>query len=93
MTESENLSKWQDSGQPHIWVWQHIGAWSDEEYAELLATLRAGPSWPLNEVDIMRTLHEAAQTYHDLKRWHLLGNENKQQTTDVPASPDDEIWF
>ena len=91
MTEAGNLTRWQASGEPHRWVWQHLGAWCHAEFANLLDTLRAGPYWPLNEVDVVTTLEAAAQTYHHLERWHLLGDLG--QTDQPPASPDDEIWF
>jgi len=81
-----NLSRWQDSGQPHDWVWGRSGVWCHAEFASLLDTLCAGPYWPLNEVGVVTTLEAAAKTYCDLERWSLLG--------EPPAPPkDDDVWF
>lgn len=92
MTEADNLTRWQDSGEPHVWVWQCSGAWSNDEFVSLLAALRTSPYWPLNEADVLKTLEAARNTYCDLERWHLLGDQG--QTDQSPASPDDgEIWF
>ena len=86
MTEAGNLTRWQDSGQPHRWVWDSSGAWCHDEFVSLLDTLRAGPYWPLNEDDVLKTLEEARNTYCDLERWNLLG--------EPPAPPKDEdVWF
>jgi hypothetical protein len=94
MTELDNLTRWKDAGHPHIWVWAWAGAWTDDEYAGLLASLRIGPFWPLNEDDIMKTLEAAAKTYLDLKRWHLLGDDVQGRRSAPPASPEDEdVWF
>jgi hypothetical protein len=93
MTEAENLTRWKDSGEAHCWVWAYAGAWTDDEYAGLLATLRAGPYWPMNEDDIKKTLEAAAKTYLDLRRWHLLGDGEKGRIGDPPASPEDEEIF
>jgi hypothetical protein len=88
MTEGENLMRWKDSGHPHIWVL----AWTDDEYAGLLATLRAGPYWPLTDDDIAKTLDAAAKTLRDLQRWGLLIDKGLGRA--VPASPtDEEIFF
>lgn len=94
MTQAENLSRWQDSGEPHAWVWRCSGAWSDQEFAHLLATLRMGPYWPMNEAEILQTLEDAARTFRDLQRWHLLDGDVQQRTGDPPASTEGEdVWF
>jgi hypothetical protein len=94
MTQAENLMQWKDSGEPHRWVWACAGAWTDEEYAGLLATLRAGPYWPLNDAEILQTLEAAAKTFRDLQRWGLLGDEGQRREGVSPASPkDEEIFF
>jgi hypothetical protein len=93
MNEAENLSRWKDSGEPHVWVWACEGAWTDDEYAGLLATLRAGPYWPLNKDDIVKTLEAAVRTFRDLQRWGLLGDEGQRRAGDSPPSPDDEEIF
>ena len=86
MTETENLSRWQDSGEPHVWVWECSGAWCHDDFVSLLATVRAGPYWPLNEDDVLKTLEAARDTYCDLERWNLLGE---------PPAPakDDDVFF
>ena len=85
MTEKENLSSWQHSGQPHVWVWDRSGVWSDDEYARLIEHLRESLFWPMTEDDIKKTLEAAATIYRDLERWHLLG--------EAPAPPKDEDIF
>ncbi len=86
MSEAENLSRWQDSGEPYRWVWKCSGAWCHEEFVRLLATLRTSPYWPLNEAYVLKTLEAARKTYCDLERWNLLG--------EPPAPPkDDDVFF
>ena len=93
MYEAENLTRWRDSGDPHRFVWGCTGAWSEQEFASFLASLRSGQYWPLNEDDVRKTLDDAADTYHDLKRWNLLADQ-AQERTDVPKqSEDDGIFF
>ena len=79
-----NLSRWLDSGDPYRWVWRRSAAWSEQDYAELLAELRAGPYWPLDEAEVRRTLEASTATYRDLERWGLLVG---------PEAEDDEIFF
>ncbi len=68
MSETENLSSWLDSGEPYRFVWDRLGAWADDEYAGLLASLQTGPYWPMIEDDVVKTLEEAKKTYVDLER-------------------------
>lgn len=89
MTDSENLARWIDAGHPHRWVWKCSGAWSDQEYADLVASLREGPFWPMKEEEVLKTLEAARTTYIDLERWRLLGN----QTSSHASPGEDEIWF
>lgn len=94
MTDAENLKRWQDSGEAHRWVWNCSGVWCDEEYADLLVLLRMGVYWPMNENDIMKTVEAAAETYHNLNRWNLLGDQGQGRASNEPAPPEDGgIWF
>ena len=94
MTEADNLRRWQESGDPYRWVWGCAGAWTVEDYAILLADLRAGSYWPMIEDDVVITLDKTRKLYGDLERWHLLGDQAQSQIDQPPASPDDEdVWF
>jgi hypothetical protein len=73
-----NLTRWLDSGDPYRWVWSRSAAWSEQDYAELLVDLRAGPYWPLDEAEVRRTLETATSTYRDLERWGLLGKQDAE---------------
>lgn len=88
MTESENLSRWKDSGDPHQWVWIRRGEWIDNELICLMTELRAGPYWPMDEAEVRQTLEGAAAVYRDLDRWGLLTPPAQE-----PPQDDDEIWF
>lgn len=87
MIEAGNLMRWKDSGDPHRWVWSFSGAWCDDEFARLLTNLQTGPFWPMSEGDILATIEAAAKTFHNLKRWNLLGEEGQ------PPSKADDIFF
>jgi hypothetical protein len=78
-----NFSRWVESGDPYRWIWNRMGAWSEQDYATLLADLRAGPYWPLDEAEVRRTLETATATYRDLERWGLL----------VKQDAEDDIFF
>lgn len=80
---SANLTHWLDSGDPYRWVWSRSAAWSEQDCAELLGDLQAGPYWPLDEAEVRRTLEEATSTYCDLERWGLLAKQDA----------DDDIFF
>ena len=84
MSEMQNFPRWLESGEPYRWIWRRMGAWSEQDYATLLADLRAGPYWPLDEADVRRTLETATATYRDLERWGLLVMHNNE---------DDDIFF
>lgn len=79
-----NLSRWLESGDPYRWVWSKAAAWCEQEFATLLADLRAGPFWPLDEVGVRRTLEAATSTYRDLERWGLLAKQDAEH---------DDIFF
>lgn len=78
-----NLTRWRDSGEPYRWIWSKSAAWCEQEFATLLADLRAGPYWPLDEAQVRRTLEAATATYCDLERWGLLAKQD----------PEDDIFF
>ena len=78
MNETHNLSRWLESGDPYRWIWSRVGAWSEQDYATLLADLRAGPYWPLDEAEVRRTLEAATATYRDLERWGLLAKQDAE---------------
>lgn len=75
---SANLTAWLDSGDPYRWVWSRSAAWSEQDYAEFLVALQAGPYWPLDESEVRRTLETATSTYRDLERWGLLGKQDAE---------------
>jgi hypothetical protein len=81
---SANLTRWLDSGDPYRWVWRRSAAWSEQDFAEFLDDLRAGPYWPLNEAKVRQTLEAATATYRDLERWGLLTKHDAE---------DDDIFF
>jgi hypothetical protein len=75
---SANLTRWLNSGDPYRWVWRRSAAWSEQDYAEFLVDLRAGPYWPLGEAEVRRTLEAATSAYRDLERWGLLGKQDAE---------------
>ena len=79
-----NLSRWLESGDPYRWIWSRSGAWSEQDYAALLAELRAGPYWPLDEAEVRGTLETVTATYRNLERWGLLAKQDGE---------DDDIFF
>ena len=79
-----NLSRWIESGDPYRWIWSKSAAWCEQDFAELLAELRAGPYWPLEEGGVRRTLEAATSTYRDLERWGLIAKQDAE---------DDDIFF
>lgn len=81
---ADQLSRWLESGDPYRWIWSRSGAWSEQEFATLLAELRAGPYWPLDEGEVRRLLEVATATYRDLERWGLLAKQDAE---------DEDIFF
>ena len=73
-----NLSRWLESGDPYRWIWNRSGAWCEQEFATLLAELRAGAYWPLDEAEVRGTIETATATYRDLERWGLLGKQDAE---------------
>ena len=78
-----NLSRWLESGEPYRWIWTRSGAWSEQDYAQLLAELKTGPYWPLDEAEVRQTLETVTSTFRDLERWGLLAKQDA----------DDDIFF
>ena len=73
-----NLARWLESGDPYRWVWSRLGAWCEQDYAALIADLRAGPYWPLDEAEVRGTLEAATTMYRDLERWGLLAKQDAE---------------
>jgi hypothetical protein len=64
-----NLRRWRQSGQPRDWVDERRGAWSRQDWLDLLAELQESEFWPLNPDEIGLVLKERKQEWANLQRW------------------------
>jgi hypothetical protein len=55
---AENLRRWQESGQPRLWVEAHRGRWDHADWLALLKTLRGSAFWPLDPEAVGRLLEQ-----------------------------------
>jgi hypothetical protein len=47
-TESENLKRWDASGQPKRWVVDHQGSWNHDDWLLLVQSLERSEFWPMD---------------------------------------------
>src|SRR5580700_5058062 len=67
-----NLRRWLESRQPHQWCAEHNGAWNDDAWNALLASLWWSDYWPMDEGAI-RSLVEDLLRPSNLLRWKESG--------------------
>jgi hypothetical protein len=63
----EDFKRWEESSVPEQWVDQHRGVWTQDDYQEFLASLKASSYWPLDESRVKVHLSALAP-----KRWNLI---------------------
>src|SRR6266545_2971323 len=73
---TENLRRWQASGQPRAWVESHGGHWEHSDWLTLLANLRHSEFWPLEAAEVgalLEKLRRERFNLHRLDQSGLLG--------------------
>jgi hypothetical protein len=55
---ADNLRRWQESGQPHLWVESHNGQWNHADWLALLDDLKRSEFWPMDPNTVGRLLEQ-----------------------------------
>jgi hypothetical protein len=67
------LRSWERSGQARRWVQERRGRWSQEDWQDLLETLRQAGYWPLDPDALAEVLRELKAEWWNLQRWRTAG--------------------
>jgi hypothetical protein len=70
-----NLRRWQEAGQPDLWVEARQGSWGHADWLALLAGLRVSAYWPMDPDAVGAVLEQARLRYQDLHRDEEAGEE------------------
>lgn len=71
---ADNLSRWEESGQPWRWVESRCGVWDHRDWLILLANLRHSEFWPMEPDAVGAVLERMKQERANLKRWQESGH-------------------
>ncbi len=73
--ETENFIRWKRTPAAPTWLAKRNGAWSQQDFLQLLETLRRSDFWPMREEDIREALIELQQDRSSENTEVLLENE------------------
>lgn len=71
---ADNLRRWEESGQPRLWVESRCGVWDHRDWLILLANLRHGEFWPMEPAAVGAVLERLKQERENLRRWQESGH-------------------
>src|SRR3954454_15298328 len=69
----ENLHRWQESGEPQVWVESRGGHWDHRDWLTLLGNLRHSEFWPLPVAEAGNLLEVLGRERANLGRLVHLG--------------------
>jgi nucleoid DNA-binding protein len=61
--ETENLKRWQESGQARAWVEARQGRWDHQQWLSLLEELQHSSFWPMRPAEVGMVLEEARRAH------------------------------
>jgi hypothetical protein len=79
-----NLRRWQESGQPELWVEARQGRWGHRDWLILLEGLRQSAYWPVDPDSVGAVLEQARQRYRGLRE----GRTPEHATESLPREQD-----
>ena len=86
---TDNLRRWNESGQPRKWVKGHEGQWNHQDWLALLAALKQSSYWPMEPAAVGAVLEEIKGEWQKQARpTRNEGREPKHHDTAIKkASP------